>query len=334
MDLNGHWDGAWRLPGETAWRQLETAEAVNTREFTAAGTEKDPVLIFEGLDVYAQVYLNGQKLGECDDMFIPWEFPVAGLLREGVNRLEVRFTSPVTAVQDKRERWGAFTLERLYTRRLQCTYGWDWVERLVTMGIWKPVRLVTDAPATELRDVYVYTDCLTRYGAQVGIEVTAQGSCNGSCRLTVELRDPEGISVHRESQPLREPVFTRTVSVPDARLWYPNGYGAQPLYTLLVELALPDGSVQKREIPFGIRTVTVWQAADAPDSAYAARCRALQQGSYLESAYAGRLDRNETFSGFTVLVNDTPIFCMGADWVPTEPSRRRSNRKRWNGCSP
>ncbi len=91
MDLNGHWDGAWRLPGETAWRQLETAEAVYTREFTAAGTEKDPVLIFEGLDVYAQVYLNGQKLGECDDMFIPWEFPVAGLLREGVNRLEVRF---------------------------------------------------------------------------------------------------------------------------------------------------------------------------------------------------------------------------------------------------
>ncbi len=165
MDLNGHWDGAWRLPGETAWRQLETAEAVNTREFTAAGTEKDPVLIFEGLDVYAQVYLNGQKLGECDDMFIPWEFPVAGLLREGVNRLEVRFTSPVTAVQDKRERWGAFTLERLYTRRLQCTYGWDWVERLVTTGIWKPVRLLTDAPATGLRDVYVYTDCLTRYGA-------------------------------------------------------------------------------------------------------------------------------------------------------------------------
>ncbi len=125
--------------------------------------------------------------------------------------------------------------------------------------------------------------------------------------------------MHRESQPLREPVFTRTVSVPDARLWYPNGYGAQPLYTLLVELALPDGSVQKREIPFGIRTVTVWQAADAPDSAYAARCRALQQCSYLESAYAGRLDRNETFSGFTVLVNDTPIFCMEADWVPTEP---------------
>ena len=352
MDLNGHWDGAWRLPGETAWRhftatvpgclhtdlmaadvvpelfwrdtaqawrRLETAEAVYTREFIATGTERDPVLIFEGLDVYAQVYLNGQRLGECDDMFIPWEFPVAGLLREGVNRLEVRFASPVTAVQDKRERWGAFTLERLYTRRLQCTYGWDWVERLVTLGIWKPVRLVTDAPATVIRDVYVYTDCLTRYGAQVGIEVTAQGSCDGSCRLTVELHDPEGTAVHRESQPLREPVFTRTVSVPDARLWYPNGYGAQPLYTLLVELALPDGIVQKREIPFGIRTVTVWQAADAPDSAYAARCRALQQCSYLESAYAGRLDRNETFSGFTVLVNDTPVFCMGADWVPTEP---------------
>ncbi len=110
MDLNGHWDGAWRLPGETAWRhftatvpgclhtdlmaagavpelfrrdtaqawrQLETAEAVYAREFIATGTEKDPVLIFEGLDVYAQVYLNGQKLGECDDMFIPWEFPSA-----------------------------------------------------------------------------------------------------------------------------------------------------------------------------------------------------------------------------------------------------------------
>ena len=102
---------------------------------------ENAVLIFEGLDVYCDIYFNGKKLGSADDMFYGVEFPVDDILLKGDNVLEVKFFSPIKAVEGKPLREGAFTTERLYTRRMQCTYGWDWVARFVTMGIFRDVRL-------------------------------------------------------------------------------------------------------------------------------------------------------------------------------------------------
>ena len=115
---------------------IEDGDWTYERHFTAekypAGAE--PVLVFEGLDTYAEIILNGNRLGFTDDMFIKYEFSVDGLLLPGENVLTVKFSSPTRRVAGLPPRPGAFTTERLYTRRMQCTYGWDWVARYVTEG--------------------------------------------------------------------------------------------------------------------------------------------------------------------------------------------------------
>ena len=122
-------------------QSVEQNDYCYRRTFTVAAVGEDPVLVFEGLDTYCSIFLNGTKLRDADDMFLAYRFPVQGILRAGENELAVAFRSPVREVAGRPPRSGAFTTERLYTRRMQCTYGWDWVERFVTCGIYRPVYL-------------------------------------------------------------------------------------------------------------------------------------------------------------------------------------------------
>ena len=154
---------------------VENCHAVYTCRFTLTDSISYTHLRFGGLDVYATVKLNGTLLGETNDMHIPWAFPVKDILKKGENVLEVGFRSPIKEVEDLPKRNGAFSTERLYTRRIQCTYGWDWVDRFVTMGIFRDVALITTVkdtlpPAEE--GIYVYTEEITPFGAKVGIELT------------------------------------------------------------------------------------------------------------------------------------------------------------------
>ena len=82
-------------------------------------------LLFMGLDTYADILLNGVLIGSADDMFIPYRFDVEGVLRRGENLLSVRFRSPIREVEGCPERRGAFTTERINTRRIQCTIAWS-----------------------------------------------------------------------------------------------------------------------------------------------------------------------------------------------------------------
>ncbi|MCQ2447221.1 MAG: hypothetical protein MJ141_10080, partial [Clostridia bacterium] len=251
----------WRKnAGEGFW--VEDTDVTYKKTFVPDEAEKDPFLTFEGLDTYAEVFLNGKKLGESDDMFVSHTFSVEGILRKGENTLEVAFRSPVREVEGLPKRSGAFTTERLYTRRIQCTYGWDWVARFVTMGIWKDVRLEAKKP-DRLAHLYITTDSLNAYAAEVGIKADFEG-LTGEGFAEFAISGPEGkviwskkrrlLSEEKgaESVTLREKVF-----IPSPHLWYPAGYGDQPLYTLTVKAA---GEEKKQT--FGIRTV---ESLELPD---------------------------------------------------------------------
>ena len=121
------------------------------------------VLRFEGLDTFATILLNGEEIGRTANMFIAHEFEVGSRLRVGVNHLEVRFV-PVLRRAWRTSRTKSlrsttafnFTGERVYARKMQCGFGWDWVHRLVTAGIWQSVTLRSYRDA-RVEDVYVRT---------------------------------------------------------------------------------------------------------------------------------------------------------------------------------
>ncbi|HPY78467.1 MAG TPA: hypothetical protein PLQ45_11515, partial [Anaerohalosphaeraceae bacterium] len=116
------------------------------------------VLECEGMDTFAAIRLNGVEIGRSDNMFIPHRFEVTGKLKKGKNVLEVDFQSHQQALAGKPsdKYFSCFSGDRVFARKMQCGFGWDWVHRLVTCGIWRPIRLVSYSQA-RIEDVYVST---------------------------------------------------------------------------------------------------------------------------------------------------------------------------------
>lgn len=340
IELNGSWDGqgtdeggnllrfTGRVPGcvhtdliesgklkdiyerdnakDTQW--IEKQDFSYSKVFYLEDLTENAWLEFDGLDTYCEIFLNGRKLGETENMHLAYEFPVDGVIRKGENKLECRFCSPIKKVEGLPLYSGCFTTERLHTRRIQCTYGWDWVERFVTMGIYRDVRLVF-RKANEIDNVYVYTENINSFSAQIHISVRIRDFEQKEDFLEMEIRSPEGRTVYSRKRKIIEPCLEERVDIRRPQLWYPNGYGAQPLYTL--HLKTPHS---EREVSFGIRQIAVLQIEDQEGSREWEQCRKMQQMEHLKEK-----DFNETTAGFWVLVNGIRIMCKGANWVPCEP---------------
>ncbi len=303
------------------------------RTFALECVQEDMWICFEGLDVYCDISLNGTMLASTENMFLAHRFRVGSLLRKGNNVIRVVCRPPEEEVMGNPERSAAFgNWTRLYTRRIQCTYGWDWVERFVTCGIVRDVYLYCDDP-TELEDAYIYTDSIDAYSAQLKMEFRFR-AVGRHAWLRMVITDPDGCMVYSDSKRIVEKRMYQTVDVEAPRLWYPNGYGEQNLYRIRLEILDGEGNsfsgreavkmLSSREYAFGIRTLKVLQMQDRPKSAFYEKCLALQRAVSFSQEIMD-YERNTEFFGFVVLVNQIPILCKGANWVPCEPFRFQGN---------
>lgn len=287
---------------------IESKDFTYVKKFTVTELFGNAVIVFDGLDTYCGVYLNGQLLGECSDMHIPYEFEADGIIVKGENTLEVKFRSPVREVEGMPNHAGAFTTERMNTRRIQCTYSWDWVDRFVTMGIYRSCRLEFREPNT-IEEYYIYTADINPYTAQLHLKVYIRDFVNCGDELNIKIVSPRGKTVFSKKRIIITPTLEEYIDIPDPQLWYPNGYGEHPLYELTLETAAD--TVKSK---MGIRRLTIIQPVDDPDSEYARIAETLKKEDFLQNP-----DKNEVFSGFTLLCNGIKIMCRGANWVPCDP---------------
>lgn len=102
-------------------RWIEEKNWKYTKKFTLNEKENDATLVFECLDTYADIYLNKKFVANTCDMFVEHRFNIDDKIITGENVLEVLFHSPVLMTSGSYKRSAAFTAERLYTRRMQCT---------------------------------------------------------------------------------------------------------------------------------------------------------------------------------------------------------------------
>ena len=264
-------------------------------------------LIFGGLDTYCNIYLNGEKIGSADDMFVEYRFDIGGKLKEKDNILKVDFRSAVKEVEGLPRFEGAFTTERMRTRRIQCTYGWDWVDRFVTCGIWRDVYIEYGNDMC-VESAYVYTESIDSYSAQLYLQLDFKNYEVGSL-VNIEILAPNGERVAGTDLYSREPKAVRRFDITNPELWYPSGYGEQPIYTLKVTVG---ENIFTQN--FGIRTVKILQLTDGKDTEYYNLCKKLKERKHNEIE-----DKNTSYSGFQLLINGKKIFCKGANWVPSEP---------------
>lgn len=294
---------AGRLPHPFEGRNEAAAGWVRDREwwwktaFEAAPARPDEEveLVFEGLDTFASIYLDGRLIGTTDNMFRTWRFEISERLADGgPHVLSIRFDPPAVAVQPQDlPVWSAFTdrvsrSHRNLMRKAQFGWGWDWGPDLPTVGIWKPVRIERHAAAI-LRDVAFNTVSLneTRAETRIRVDVETRGAVD--LRVSIDVHDADGRLVVTRSVTAAE-AADLSLSIPHPRLWWTADLGDQPLYALTVRLVEGEATLDQRYQFVGLRTLAVDTSPD-PDT----------PGDSL----------------FRFVLNGVPIFAKGACWVPT-----------------
>lgn len=345
LSLNGNWEGRYQLPGELPvsfkgkvpgcahidllregeikdpflnyqakdCQFIEQAVFDYTKNFFFDENPEGVTLCFAGLDTYCDIWLNGHLLGFCDNMFLPWKFDVSRELKHGPNCLQVRFYPPAKQVEGYPDLPANFTKERVHIRRMQCTFGWDWVERFVTMGIMGDVELCRSSDV-EIDNVYIATTALDAYGAELYLraEFAAISDENTLCWQIIA---PDNKIVWEQRRVIVESYVEERVSLAEPELWWPNGYGEQPLYTLYMEVCDRENKiVQERDTIFGIRTIRILELQDKEGDDNHRLSKELQKLPQIQE-----YDWNQEYFGFQVLVNGCLVFCKGANWVPCEP---------------
>jgi len=248
-------------------------------------------LVCDGLDTLADVTLNGQLLGSTDNMFRRYEWDVKDALREGDNELFIRFASPVrfiTAANAERPLRGVSQAidGGPHLRKAPCHFGWDWGPQLPPIGVWKDIRLEGRSGA-RFDDVHLrqaHDKGSVAVSATVAVERWSDAPVTAILRLTA----PDGSGAQEIVEPVHGGFATLALAVDNPQLWWPNGYGAQPLYTVEVYLEQDGARVDERHFQLGLRTIELRQEPD-------------QWGK-----------------SFTFVVNGVPVFAKGANWIPAD----------------
>ncbi|PWK16408.1 beta-mannosidase [Tumebacillus permanentifrigoris] len=273
--------------------------------FDASGWAGEALeLTFEGLDTFATVYLNGVELGSTANMFIAHTFDVTREVRDGRNIIAVKFDPIDPHVRDKQHtQWSGYSAERIWTRKCQSNFGWDWGPRIVTAGIWKDVYLTT-RHAAKIESVFAKTTSLQAGLAILDVEVAVESFAEMQhAVLEVRLQAADGI-VHTSARPLhpyRETtnrvdrpylgsasLHRMTLEIPDPHLWWTHDLGDPHLYRLDVIVSGEQGVVDRVAQQVGIRTIEVEQVD--------------QDGQ----------------SVFAFVLNGIKLFAKGANWIPID----------------
>ena len=226
--------------------------------------QHDQVLLrCEGLDTFAIIKLNGQKVGTTNNMFRTWEFDVKAALKEGENTIEIALNSVMPFIkerdQDKSQYKGVGG--RSWVRKEPCSFGWDWAPRLITSGIWRNISIQTFDQA-RLEDVIISQDHSESNQVNLAIELGAQLIKTVSVHAVVSVVY-QGKTMATSKVALQNGKARTSISVQAPQLWWPAGMGDQPLYTIQVALLSADGRVLDRtERRIGLRTLKLLEKDD------------------------------------------------------------------------
>ena len=254
-------------------------------------------LDFKGLDTYADVYLNDSLILQADNMFIAWQVPVSGLLRQGENELRIYFRSPVNVGLEKlrqlpyllkatNEQAPEDERTNIFTRKAPFHYGWDWGPRLVTSGIWRPVHLRAWSLAA-IEDIYIEKISVSPERAEykAHLNVKAEQAGEYGARLVVQ-----GLAGEFSQSARMEPgVHTLTIpfSIENPSLWWTAGLGEPHLYSLDIDLYSGNRKIDGRSQRIGVRDIQLVQEPD------------------------------EIGRSFRFELNGVPVFMKGANYIPS-----------------
>jgi beta-mannosidase len=288
--------------GKTDW-EYQTTFNVSPELLSRQHVE----LVFEGLDTYAEVFLNGVSVLKADNMFRTWRADAKATLKAGSNSLVIRFRSPVNEVlpvmakmsyqlpspNDQGEKTSP------HTRKAPYHYGWDWGPRFVTSGVWKPVHIEAWNGA-RIADLHVSQKRVNSSAADLTAEVEIIS--DAAIEATVIVDDLTSRRVAAQSK-VRLTAGTNRVPlnfvIARPALWWPNGLGAQPLYRFRARLLMNGRLTDVARVRTGLRSLELRQQPD-------------QWGK-----------------SFEFRINGVPVFAKGGNWIPADSFPTRVTREKY-----
>ena len=276
-------------------------------------------LVLGGLDVKADIFLNGKYIGHHASAMYPFRKDVKDLFNKGENILLIRVTSgleyysdlDVAKIKDyisceyKRGRGPRGDNRRALVRKPQYVYGWDWTPRIATCGIMGRARIEAYKEIV-VRDIRFVTERLLDEKAQVMVEVEIENSTpistiNADIKLDLCYKEETVQSETRQvflTSGLNFVKFDLTIEEP--KLWWPNGMGMQNMYDLGVQASLKGKLLDYKKIKTGIRTIK------------------------LNTERIDDLNRSFLFE-----INGIKTFCKGANWETPETIYARTSDEKY-----
>ena len=280
-----------------AFKILEN-EFTFSKSFSFTATENKVLLHCDGLDTLCDIYLNGTHVAYTDNMHRTYEFDVTDILNNGENEIRIvchpidpyikkkHAEHPVPAGKDPLRGFS-------HIRKAQCMMGWDWGPRIPDIGIWKNIYLLT-CDSARISEFHI-----TQRHENGRVFVTPSVKTE-SFDLVSDNREM-GVTVCTPGGEVFEVTPNEEFEVQNPELWWPNGMGDQPLYTLTAKITENGTVVDCCEKKIGLRTLKLVREKD----------------KYGES--------------FCHEVNGVKFFAMGADYIPMDNilSRVTEERIHW-----
>jgi beta-mannosidase len=316
LDLirNGKLEDPFFRDNEFDAQWVERKEWEYERTFIAGSDilNKDRVFLdCRGLDDICDLYLNDSLIAKTENMFIENEFDVKNLLKEGTNTIRAVFHSVLEwnknlAAADPRVTWnkgknatGDATKGLLfYSRKEASDFGWDWGIRLVSCGIWRPIRIVGYDKA-RINEIAVSQDISNPDEAILSLNASIDNYSHEpfSLAFRVSLNDS---TVNQITVPVVNNDSTKaSLKIPKPELWWPNGWGKHPLYTITGELLSEGKVVSTKKLRIGLRTIELSEEKDK---------------------------KGQTFG---IKVNGKLIFCKGTNWIPADALPNRLTESKY-----
>lgn len=272
------------------WNDYEF-ERVFTVEDNVLG-EQDVDLVCYGLDTLGEIYVNGNLVAKTNNMHRTWRFPVKEVLHAGENLIRIVFRSTLQYIenyeyQEEKEikyiACGVMKGNQLI-RKAHSMFGWDWGAQLPDAGIFRDIVLEA---YSEAKIEGIRIDQLHRDG-EVTLTLNAEVKLleKNELELAVVVSDPMGKEIIKEAVAIKTSQTAAEVTVPNPQLWWPNGFGEQPLYRIEAVLKSQGKVLDTKEYTIGLRTLTLSQ------------------------------EKDEWGSEFAFKVNGVKIFTKGANYIP------------------
>lgn len=272
-------------------------------------------LVFKGLDTYADVYLNEEKILSTDNMFREWQADIKPYLQTGENKLKVYFHSPIKmdipkwdalpyhykASNDQSENGGVFDKKvSVFARKAGYHYGWDWGPRLVTSGIWRPVFIEAWEDA-RIDNLFIRQKEVNKNRAVITGEIEVEADRDFSKAVVSIADDGSGRVWGSQEVTLKKGLNRVAVSftIKNPKLWWSNGLGEPHLYDFRTDLTINRQLTDSRTEKIGIRSLKIINQPDKDGKTF-----------YVE-------------------LNGHPVFAKGANYIPQDNFLPRVTKEKY-----